>query len=371
MLGKEILEVLYAPVKAFRKIIEKPDFRGVIIVLLLVIASGLAVQYVGSSKQFLEFRNPENEIWTQELINQHIWTSNGLTSLDLNSTMGNSSIRSTVINSTDIWLKITNINSTDCSEDTGYSELFFFLNWTNQLGSSPNSGTAKLFSINEENYFEKNFFDFIPLNGTWTNVTLNVGPNQGWTSNNNPDWKNITGIEVKLSWVNSSNITMNIDGLYFRIFSTSIERGTIIIDFVSVIIQAGMTWVIWGGLLILVSRLFNEDLGTWRIFFIIIGYVFTVTVITNIITLYLASTLPDLYYLLDNTATFYYSRNPELWTEKLAFQLLTPIIWIGYIWTTALSAIVIRLLKETTWGKALTISVVAFAARLLLNFLGF
>ena len=48
----------------------------------------------------------------------------------------------------------------------------------------------------------------------------------------NPDWKNITGIEVKLSWENSSNITMNIDGLYFRIFSTSIERGTIIIDFV-------------------------------------------------------------------------------------------------------------------------------------------
>ena len=96
-----------------------------------------------------------------------------------------------------------------------------------------------------------------------------------------------------------------------------------------------------------------------------------VTVVTNIITLYLASTLPDLTYLLDATSTFYYSRNSELWVESWAFQLLTPIIWIGYIWTTALSAIVIRLMKETTWGKALTISVIAFAAQLLLNNIGF
>lgn len=377
MVGKEIIEILYSPVSAFRKIIEKPDFKGVLLVLLLVIASGLAVQYVAGSKQFLESRNPENENWTEELIASHVWTSNGLPSLDISDfKIGNSSIKFSVINSTNIWIKISNINPIDCSEEMGFSELFFWINWTNQLEINPSSGTLKVFSGNEENYFEKDLSNLlVPIgelkNTTWGNITLNLGPNQEWTSNNSPDWKNITEIELELTWTEKSNLTVKIDGLYFRIFSSSVERGTIYFDLISVIIQSGMTWVIWGGLLIIIAKLFNLELGKWNVFFIIIGYIFMVTVVTNIITLYLASTLPDLTYLLDATSTFYYSRNSELWVESWAFQLLTPIIWIGYIWTTALSAIVIRLMKETTWGKALTISVIAFAAQLLLNNIGF
>ncbi|MBT8172041.1 hypothetical protein KJN74_04140 [Candidatus Bathyarchaeota archaeon] len=371
MVGKEVLEVLYSPVKAFRKIIEKPDFRGVLLVTLLVIASALAVQYVGGSKQFLETRNPENENWTEELLAQHVWISNGLPSLDvIEFQMGNNSIKSSVINSTDIWLRIKDINPIDCSEETGYTELFFWINWTNESKILPNSGKIKLLSGNENNYFERDLFGLLPSSG-WGNITLNVGPNQGWNSNNSPNWQNISGIEFRLIWDDSSNLTMNVDGLYFRTFSSSIERGTIYIDSISAIIQTGMTWIIWAGLLIIVAKLFNEELGKWNIFFIIIGYVFMVTVVTNIVTLYLASNLPDLTYLLDATSTFYYSRNSELWTSNWAFQLLTPIIWIGYIWITALSAIVIRLMKETTWSKALLISVIAFAAKLLLNTIGF
>ena len=249
--------------------------------------------------------------------------------------------------------------------------MFFWINWTSEAGASPTSGSLKLFSGSEDSYFETDIDSLLPSNAEWGNITLNVGPDQGWTLNNSPDWQNVTGIEFELVWSDSANLTMKIDGLFFRIFASSIERGTIYIEFVSVIIQAGITWVIWAGLLILVAKLFNEDLGKWNVFFIIIGYVFVVTVVTNIVTAVLASNLPELTYLLDATSTYYYARNSDAWVSNVAYQLLTPLLWIGYIWTTALSALVIRQLKEVTWGKALTIAVVAFAARILLSAFGF
>ena len=129
--------------------------------------------------------------------------------------------------------------------------------------------------------------------------------------------------------------------------------------------------VIWAGLLIIVAKLFNEDLATCNTFFIIIGYVFIVTFDTNIITGVLASTLPELTYLLDPTATYYYARNSDTWVSNLAYQLLTPLLWIGHIWTTALSALVIRQLKEIPWGKALTIALIAFVVKILLSVFGF
>jgi len=82
LVGREVFEVLYSPVKAFRKIIEKPDLKGVLLVLLLVIASTVVFQFVYNSKQLYENRAPENDDWTESLTNSHSWASNGLPSLD-------------------------------------------------------------------------------------------------------------------------------------------------------------------------------------------------------------------------------------------------------------------------------------------------
>jgi len=373
LVGQEILEVLYSPVNAFKKIIEKPDFKGVLLVLLLVIASAVAVQYVASSKQYLETRTPEDELWTEELFNQHVWTSNGELSRNIvDYEIGNSSISSSVLDSTIIWLKLAAIEPINCLNGTGYTELFFWMDWTNDAGLSPISGTIRLLSGTDDSYFEQDLTTLVGSNGDLTNVTLNIGPNNGWDSNNSPDWENITGLKFELVWSGSANLQMSVDGLFFRSFASSVESGTVYIEFISVVIQAGMTWVIWAGLLIIVAKIFNEDLGKWNTFFAIVGYVFMVTVVTNVITAVLASTLPDLTYLLDSTATFYYARNADVWISNIAYQLLTPLLWVGYVWTTALSALVIRQLKEEmTWGKALTIAVIAFAARILLNAFGF
>jgi len=79
---REVFEVLYSPVNAFRKIIEKPDFKGVLLVLLLVISSMIISQYIVTSKLLLENRTPENDDWTELVTNQHNWVSNGSSLLD-------------------------------------------------------------------------------------------------------------------------------------------------------------------------------------------------------------------------------------------------------------------------------------------------
>ena len=375
---REVFEVLYSPVNAFRKIIEKPDFKGVLLVLVLVISSMIISQYIVASKLLLENRAPENDDWTESLINQHKWVSNGSPSIDdadyqMGNVDGNHSIASSVLTETSIWLNITDVCSINCSE-TGYNELFFWIKWTHEEGLSPSLGTLKLFSGSEDSYFESDISGLLKSNGEWTNTTLNVGPDQGWTSKNSPDWQSITGIEFRLDWSSSANLTMKIDGLFFRKFSSPLITGEFSTLLPSLLIQVvmnfAMNWILWAGILILVAKLFQEDLGRWNIVFVIIGYSFIATVVYTLVSVVPLSTLPMLNVPLDADA--FNALLDASWRPLLAYQLWLYIPIIGEVWIAALGAVVVRLLKETAWSKAATIAAVAFAIRFLLRlFLGF
>ncbi len=377
---REVFEVLYSPVNAFRKIIEKPDFKGVLLVLVLVISSMVVSQYVLASKLFLENRAPENDDWTESLTNQHNWLSNGSPSLDatdykMGNTDGNHSIISSIPNEASIWMKLTDIGPLNSSEETGYTELFFWIKWTHEEGSSPNSGTLKLFSGSEDSYFETDITSFLALNGEWGNATFNIGPDQDrWTSNNSPDWQSITGLEFSMDWSTSANLTLKIDSLFFRNFSSPIITGEFSALLLPVIIQAAITfainWILWSGILIIVGKLFQEDLGRWNVFFVIIGYAFIATFVYTLAGAVPLSTLTSLNVPLEADA--FNALLNEVWSPLPAYQAWLYLPLIGEIWIAALGAVVVRLRRETTWGRAATIAVVAFGIRFLLRlFLGF
>ena len=130
------------------------------------------------------------------------------------------------------------------------------------------------------------------------------------------------------------------------------------------------TWILWAVILIIVAKLFQEDLGRWNVLFVIIGYSFIARVVYTLINAVSLSTLPLLNVPLDASAL-----NALLevsWRPLLAYQLSLYIPVIGEVWIAALGAVVVRLMKEMTWSKAATISAVAFAIRFLLRlFLGF
>jgi hypothetical protein len=373
LVGRELIEVLYSPVKAFRKIIEKPDFKGVLLILVLVIASTAFFQFVYYSKQLPEIRMPEDDAWTEALTNSHNWTSNGLPYLDntdykMGNSDGNHSVASSVINETSIWLKI-DFDSVNCSGENGYNELFFWIKWINEAEMVPSSGTLRLFSGSEDSYFESTITEFSSSSGEWTNATLKVGSNQGWSSNKSPDWQNITGIEFRLVWLDAANLTMKIDGLFFRNYVSQIEAvgfsGAIFSILFSVTFTVAMNWILWAGIVVIVSKLFGEDLGKWNVFFVIIGYAFIAIVVCTLASALTFSSLPVVRVPLDNELRIAVFN--EVWLPNLAYQVGTLILWVGEIWVAALSAVVIRVMKNTTWGRAAVIAAVAFAIRFILR----
>ncbi|MDH5663379.1 MAG: hypothetical protein OEY90_02835 [Candidatus Bathyarchaeota archaeon] len=370
-----LFEVLYSPVKAFKKIIEKPDFKGVLLILVLVIFSMVAVEYVAASKFLLETRMPDGDDWTESLLNQHNWTSNGSPSLDdtdykMGNTVGNHSVKSLVSSDTSIWMKITDIEPLDCSEDTGYKELFFWIKWIHENGSFPDSGaTLRLFSGSESSYFERSLTNFIASSDEWSNATLKVGPDQGWSSTNSSDWKSVTGLEFRLFWLDSTNPTMKIDGLYFRKYVSPLETGAfsgaIIPILMSAAVSFSMNWILWAGILLMVAKVFREEVGPWTVFFVIIGHVFIVTGVYMIVSAVSLSTLPVLNLPLADGS---YISSHEILYPYLAYQVWLYLPLVGEVWIAVLCATAIRLLRGITWGKAASISVVAFIIRLILRF---
>ena len=369
LVGREVIEVLYSPVKALKKIIEKPDLKGVLLVLLLVIASTLVFQFVYNSKQLYENREPTNDAWTESLADSHSWTSNGLPSVDsADYHMGNSSVASSILNETSVWLKVTDFESINCSGEKGYNELFFWLNWTSEAETLPSSGSLRLFSGSEDSYFESDITD-LSSSGEWTNTTLTVGSNQGWTSTGSPDWQSITGIEFNLVWSDAADLTMKVDGLFFRNYLSPIEilgfEAAMLYLFVSTAFSVAMNWILWSGVVFIVSKLFGEDLGKWNLLFIIIGHVFIVTVVSTLGTALAFSSLPAVSLPLD--ANLQTAVLNEFWLPNLAYMVGTVVMWAGEVWIAGLSAVVIRLMRQTTWGKAAVIAAVAFAVRFILR----
>jgi len=379
---REVFEVLYSPTEAFKKIIEKPEFKGVLLILVLVMVSMTFTQSVIASKFFPQIETPDDDDWTESMA---LWASNGDRSNDTDRIVGNYSIRSFVPNGTSIWMRITGIGTFDCSGDRGYTELFFWIKWVHQNETFPSNATLRLFSGSEGSYFELDLTNLISnLNNEWSNATVNnetlkIGPGQGWELINSPDWKSITGLEFRLAWPASADLTMKIDDLHFRKYVSFVETGAFRGSMTSILIYAvmdfSMNWILWAGVLLLAVKAFREKGGPWTIFFIIIGHVFSVTVIYWLASAALVSTLPPLNLPLTSQKEtipvdgLIQERWQPNWAYQLSFLYL-PLL--REIWTAVLCAIAIHFLCEITWRRATSITVIAFLFRFALRlFLGF
>jgi hypothetical protein len=331
----------------------------------------VALQFVYNSKQIYEIRAPTNDEWTEALTNEHVWVSSGSLVLDVNDyQMGNRSVISSAEDATSIWLKVVDFDSVQCAEKTGYNELFIWINWTNSNGASPTSGTIKLFSTSEDSYFENDITSLLGSSGAWKNLTVGVGPSYSWESVNSPDWETITGVELELNWSESADIALNVDGLYFNNFVSPIENvgitDSILYITLSVAFSVGINWVLWAGITLIISNIFGENVGQWNTFFIIIGHAFIVTAVYTLVSALIFTSLPILNLPIDPDLQLI--AFGELWLPNTAYLIGTIILWAGEVWVAALSAIVLRLMKDIPWGKAGTIAAIAFGVRFVLRF---
>ncbi len=361
-----IFEILYSPVNALRKIINNPDFKGILVILALVMLSMALVQYIAASKNliFFDARIPPNEKWTESTT---FWTSNSNLSLDNDSKVGDNSIRSHTLNGTSLILSTSNIEPVKVFENTGYKELNFWIKWIHENEEFPTNTTLRLFFANQSYTPEIDLASSISsISGKWSNVSIPLDlERQNWDSLDS-NLKNITGLEFRLVW-STPNSTMKLDDIYFRNYVSPIEigvTGIIVESLINTAISFSMNWILWAVILLMVAKIFHEEVGPWTTFFMIIGYIFSVTVVYNLISATLLSTLPALN--LQSKAPY------EMLSPFIVYQLWPYLSLVWEIWIAGLCAITLRLMRDLTWGKAGSISIVAFILRLILKlFFGF
>lgn len=377
---KNMFRVIYAPNKAFKEIMQSPKYIGPLLILILFTAANTGFIYIAMSKTHLEQTLPIGEeldkwtenrtFWSTETVGANITENN----VDyINGTYyGNKSIEFSAINTKHISMQLSDIGTVDCSEQ-GYQNLTLRIKWTSP-DSKPENVSIRLNSSASAYFYYDLTDDFSNSTvGEWNNVTIPFRTEKCVNIGEDASWKNISGTTLEFAWADDSNITLLIDGLFFRgIFKPLTETASAnlynfsIIYFMQFVIQ----WVILSGLIYVMTRAFGAK-TVWRPLLVLVGFTFITLFVQALIDMAAFSTLPKLYYPLEliggvgNEGDIAYNKLlEETWLVSLVSRYLQIIV---YMWTILLCAIAIRLLCEFSWSKSFLISTVAYLVSLLVT----
>lgn len=389
MVVNDILRVLYAPQKAFKKIIQEPKYLGALIVLIIFVAAQIGSYYSQYSKIYVEYTSPTVDrlsTWTED---STLWTgSSGVDITNnyediLNSTAyGNSSLQFALSNSNNMSIALDSFDSVDCSLK-GFQNLSMRIKIV-EPQSLPERVTLNLYSLSASAFFQcdltTNFANSVA--GTWNNITVPVGSGS-WLSNGNPVWENITGLRIDFVFPANYSITIRITGLFFRgMYQTSTEAD--IAGFLINVLQISFTqflfqWFILTGLLYIIIKGL-KGVVTWKPLFVAVGIALIVTVIQSIINTAAFSTVSSIYVPVE-----YFTLPAEakliddtFMTATATYSLIaTAALLVTYVWIVALNAIITRTATASvgeapvvsqpfSWMKSLLVSAACLSLRLLI-----
>jgi hypothetical protein len=409
----DLAQVVYAPSKAFKKIIENPKYLGAILVLVLFVGLIIGFEFVQFSKIYTENTVPEVG-QQQNFINSTSWTSSSNAALSNNfvdpfnysiyvaaisgnySVFGNSSLEMDATHTNNITAALNNAFNVDCSSPSGYQNLSMTMKLV-APSTTPQSATLTLYSINNTSYYTYDLTSSLnsATVGVWNNLTIPLGPKaSGWTPTNAPSWGNITALQLSLTYPANSNITVRIGALFFRGQFESPEQANslgLVEQFLS---SYGFEFILIWFVLTGIIYLFFYGLKTahvWKPLFVATGYALIVFDIRALINLVAAATLPTLYYPYDIAlgvrfnffgATTYAGTASSLTAQSQAIlnninsstagfgTVIFLMFIISYLWVGALSTIIVGTLKpEFSMSKRIIIAAVAVAVTIFLSLL--
>lgn len=371
---KNIFKVIYAPREAFKEIIQNPKYIGPILIMILFTVANMGYFYTIVSKTYVEQTLPTAEQLDRWTENSTLWTG----ALDvavkdnfvdyINGTYyGNRSIEFSIVNGTQIWMKLNDTGSINCSGPDGYKNLYLRIKWTSPE-VNPENVTIYLFSAASSDYFRYNLTEEFSnsTSNVWNNLTIPLAT-ESWLNNSaDANWGNIRGLKLEFAWLNNSNITLLVDGLFFGgIFKSQAENATSYMLNFSIVsfMQFTIRWVFLGGLLYIMTKAFKAK-TVWRPLLILVGFALITMFVQAVINVAAFSTLPRLDYPLEflggvkgETENAY----NKIMEKTLLVSQISGYIQIAIIfWTIALCAIATRLLTEFSWSKSFLVATVAY-----------
>jgi len=409
----DILQVVYAPVKAFKKIIENPKYLGALIILLLFIGVQIGYEYVQFSKTYTENTSP-TVAQLQTYTNATYWNSTSSVLLSNNyndffnysvyvaaiganySLFGNSSLEMNTTNTNTVTAALFNVFNVNCIAPSGFQNLSMTIKQAEPM-VAPQSATLTLYSVNDSNSYQYDLTSALSNStaiGLWNNITIPVGENaQGWTiSSGSPSWGNVTALQLTFNYSNVSNITIRIGALFFRgQYQTPIQYDStgLILEFLQTFsLQFILGWFLITGLIYLFFKGLKTNI-VWKPLFIALSFALFVLVIRALVNLIAAATLPTLYYPFDisvgvslnNFGALFYSPAAvsALSTQSQAILnsinsatanfrfVISAMFVVGYLWLGGLCATIVGTLKpEFSKIKRIAISAVCLGVTILL-----
>jgi len=370
----DMLQILYAPSKAFKKIVENPKYLGALIVLIIFVVAQMGAFYSYFSTQHYEATFPvlgsnlgqytqSASLWTTSPAGVSITSDNAdfINGTDY----GNSSLQFAVSSSNNISLTLNANDTVDCSS-TGFTEFSMRVKQVDPQ-VAPSSVTLYLYSQNSSgNYFSRDItssFSNAPVN-VWNNLTITLNTSD-WSSNGSAQWGNITGLKLTLAYPSSSNITLRLDGMFFRgIFRTVVEASgaNFYIFFVqNNVMQFIIQWLL---VTVIIFALIKGLKGTvaFKPLMVAVGCALILLVVQALIALAVSAILPSVTVPIEAQASI---AGETQTASILAFQsALTTFSYIYLAvqvailaWMVGLGAIIVRTLTPFPWSKSIVISV--------------
>jgi len=377
LFATDILKVIYAPHKAFKGIIQNPKYFGPTLIVILFIAASMGSTYAAISKTCIEKTLPDGKLLDEWTENRTLWTSNAGIA-ESNDSMngsyyGNKSIAFSITNNTEVWAQLKDIGPVNCSGPDGYSKLSFRIKWTNPE-VKPANATIQLLSTISSEYFSYNLTGALPnfTYNVWNNLTLPL-ISDGWSNSSSAaSWDNITGLKLDFAWVDSSNITLVVDGVFFRgNFNSLLESAAtaFLVNYAFMAFtQILLVWVILTGLIYLMGRGLGGSV-LWKPVLIVIGFTLVPMVIQSLVNTAAYLSSPTVHYPLELiggvSGESDIAFNAILEQTWLTSQIMRYTQVAVYVWTIALCSLAVRVLTGFGWAKSFLIGAAAYLITLL------
>ena len=389
MFATDILKVIYEPHKAFKKIIENPKYWGPLLVLVIFVAGQTALFFVQYSKTYYEETTPPIGQLTTWTDNSKLWTAQGAvissdTNDILNTTFyGNTTLQFTTSNSSSISMILSDFNESINCGPNGYPELFLQIKFV-EPSSPSSSANLRLFSLSSSNYFQKDLASTFSNVSTseWNNYSIPVGSGaENWQTNGNPDWINITGLEMDMAFSGANNLTIRIGSLFFRgLYETPIEvfstSGFAASASFSAVFSFIVQWIALSVVFYVIIKVFRGAV-TWKPLFVAMAFALITMTIETFIILGATATLPgqirypyefSIGYQLtypSQIVSLFSAASQATYNSTIAMQIatyssiVTYVAIAVYVWLTAIGATIVRVITEFTWMKSIITSAVS------------